>query len=150
MISPTLRSTRLCLQLVLRYCVPPQPCHQQATLSVHFTTSCKYSLVLLRMGEIIARNMLNSLKLLINRYCCVYLVVYITEFLQKCTFMNNYYKTLIVWRIITESSPKFRYGWEPKINLRVFMKYQRAGPTDRWILVTSDRLTDYVTFWQSG
>ena len=43
-ISPILRSARLCLQLV-----------------VHYTTSCKHSLVLLRMGEIIARNMSNSL-----------------------------------------------------------------------------------------
>jgi len=38
--------------------VPPQPCHQQATSSVH-TASCKQSLVLLKMGEIIARNMLS-------------------------------------------------------------------------------------------
>jgi len=27
--------------------------------------------VLLRMGEIIARNMLSWLELLINRYCCI-------------------------------------------------------------------------------
>jgi hypothetical protein len=36
-----------------------QPYHQQATSSVHYTTSCKHSLVLLSMGEIIARNMLS-------------------------------------------------------------------------------------------
>jgi len=28
-------------------------------MPVHYTTSCKHSLVLLRMGEIIARNMLS-------------------------------------------------------------------------------------------
>jgi len=39
---------------------------QQAASSVHYTTSCKHSLVLLRMGEIIGRNMLSWLKLLIN------------------------------------------------------------------------------------
>jgi len=39
---------------------------QQAASSVLYTTSCKHSLVLLRMGEIIARNMLSSLKLLIK------------------------------------------------------------------------------------
>ena len=50
--------------------------HQQATSSVHYTTSCKHSLVLLRMGEIIARNMLSWLKLLINCFCCIQLVVY--------------------------------------------------------------------------
>ena len=36
-----------------------------------------HSLVLLKMGKIIARNMLNWLKLLISRYCCIQLVVYI-------------------------------------------------------------------------
>jgi len=36
-----------------------------------------HSLVLLRMGEIIARNMLSWLELLTNRYCCNKLVVYI-------------------------------------------------------------------------
>jgi len=39
--------------------VEPQPCHQQATSSVGYTTSCKYGLVFLRMDEIIARNMLS-------------------------------------------------------------------------------------------
>ena len=37
--------------------------HQPAASLVYYTTSCKHSLVLLRMGEIIARNMLNWLKL---------------------------------------------------------------------------------------
>jgi len=32
---------------------------------VHYTTSCKHSLALPRMGEIIARNRLSCLKLLI-------------------------------------------------------------------------------------
>jgi len=55
-ISPILWSTRLCLQLVI---VPLHPCHQQAASSLLYTTSCKHSLILLRMGEIIARNMLS-------------------------------------------------------------------------------------------
>jgi len=38
---------------------------------VHYTTSCKHSLALPRMGEIISRNRLNWLKLLTNRYCCI-------------------------------------------------------------------------------
>ena len=41
-ISPILRSTRLVL---------PHPGHQQAASSVLYTTSCKHSLMLLRMGE---------------------------------------------------------------------------------------------------
>ena len=44
---------------------------------VHYNTSCKHSLLLLKMDEIIARNTLSWLELLINRYCCVELVVYI-------------------------------------------------------------------------
>jgi len=47
------------------------PAGRPATSPVHYTTSCKHSLVLLKMGEIIARNMLNWLELLINRYCCI-------------------------------------------------------------------------------
>jgi len=46
-------------------------CCRLAASSVHYTTSCKHSLVLLRMGVIIARNSLSWLKLLINRYCCI-------------------------------------------------------------------------------
>jgi len=42
-----------------------------ATSSVHYTTNYKHSLVLLRIGEIFARNMLSWLELLINHYCCI-------------------------------------------------------------------------------
>jgi len=47
------------------------PAGKPAASSVHYTTSCKHGLVLLRMGEIIVRNMLSWLELLINRYCCI-------------------------------------------------------------------------------
>jgi len=73
MISPIFRSTRLCLQLVV---IMHPRCCRPATSSVHYTTSCKHSLVLLKMGEIIARTMLSLWELLINRYCCIYFVVY--------------------------------------------------------------------------
>jgi len=39
--------------------VPPHPGYRPAASSVHYTTSCKHGLMLLRMGEIIARNMLS-------------------------------------------------------------------------------------------
>jgi len=42
--------------------------------SVHYTTSCKNSQVLLRMGEIIARNMLSWLKLLIIKLLLLHLI----------------------------------------------------------------------------
>ena len=64
--------------------VPPHPGHapghQQAASSVLYTTSCKHSLVrllLVRMGEIIARNMLSWLESLINSYCRIQLVHFI-------------------------------------------------------------------------
>jgi len=60
-----------CQQTCVTYTIPPHPDYRQATSWVHYTTSCKHSLVLLRMGETIARNMLSSLELLINRYCCI-------------------------------------------------------------------------------
>jgi len=59
--------------------VPPHPGHQQAAPSVHYTTSCKHSLVLLRMGEIIARNMLSWLQLLIKLF-----LLYLVGFLYYC------------------------------------------------------------------
>jgi len=39
--------------------VPPHPAYQPAASSMNYTKSCKHSPVLLRMGEIIARNMLS-------------------------------------------------------------------------------------------
>jgi len=64
MISPILRSTRLCLQLVVQRTDDaaywwPHPCHQHSAPSVLYITSCKHTLVLLRVGEIIARNILS-------------------------------------------------------------------------------------------
>jgi len=49
-----------------RLCVRGEGNCATAGSSVHYTTSCKHSLVLLRMGEIIARNMLSWSRLLIN------------------------------------------------------------------------------------
>jgi len=45
------------------------PGYWPAASWLHYTTSCKSSLVLLKMGKITARNMLSWLELLINRYC---------------------------------------------------------------------------------
>ena len=48
--------------------------------------SVTHSLVLLKMGKIISRNMLSWLELLISRYCGIYLVVYIIRirFFHHC------------------------------------------------------------------
>ena len=88
MISPIFRSTRLSVTASWYNAtitmpagsldvVPLHPGYRPATSWLHYATSYKHSLVLLRMGEIIARNMLSWLELLINRYCCIWLVVYI-------------------------------------------------------------------------
>jgi len=59
MISPILRNARLCLQLVVK-CTGDAACsHQQTASPVHHTTRCKHGIMLLRMSEIIARNMLS-------------------------------------------------------------------------------------------
>ena len=58
-ISPILRNSRLCLQLVLWWNDDTACRRQQVASSVYYTKSCKHSLVLLRIGEIIARNMLS-------------------------------------------------------------------------------------------
>ena len=55
------------LQLVVQ-CIHDVAGHWPATSWVHCTTSCKHSLVLLRMGEIIVRNLLSWFELLINRF----------------------------------------------------------------------------------
>jgi len=49
----------LCDELITRPEESYRLCCQSAASSVHCTASCKHSLVLLRMGEIIARNMLS-------------------------------------------------------------------------------------------
>ena len=88
LIPPIFRSTRLCVTaygIMEQYNAgqypgsgfPPLPGYRPATSWVPYTTSCKHYLALLKIGEIIARNMLSRLELLINRYYCIYLVVYI-------------------------------------------------------------------------
>ena len=72
LIPPIFRSSRL---LVTACGIRHQRCCRPAASSVHYTTSCKHSLVLLRMGEIIARNMLSWLELRINKPLLLHLVV---------------------------------------------------------------------------
>jgi len=67
--EPIIRSIKNCTHSLryrsyyfYRYSPPTwsdRDCVLQAASSVLYTTSCKHSLVLLRMGEIIARNMLS-------------------------------------------------------------------------------------------
>ena len=68
-ILPIVRSTILCVTAC--GIMHPRCCRPQAVT---------HSLVLLKMGKIIARNMSSWLKLLISRYCCVWLVYVIYIF----------------------------------------------------------------------
>ena len=84
-------------------------CCLQVASSVLYTTSCKHSLVLLRIGKIIARNMLGWLKLLIKLLllhlvgCLCYSICPLSEFelgmkytavlLQLCPCAHSTYFT---------------------------------------------------------
>jgi len=59
--------------------VEPLRGHHQASSPVLYTPSCKHSLVLLRMGEIIAPNMFSRLKLLIKL-----LLLHLVSYLYYC------------------------------------------------------------------
>ena len=64
---------------------------------MHYTTSCKHSLVLLRLDEIIARNMLSGLKLLINCYFApswLFILLY-----QRCTVTQTSKLTKLVFTL---------------------------------------------------
>ena len=65
-ISPILRSNTLCYSLWYKAPKMLPVGEQQAATLVHYTASWKHSLVFLRMGEIIARNTLSWLPLLIK------------------------------------------------------------------------------------
>jgi hypothetical protein len=73
---------------------PPHHCHQQSTSPVHYTTICKHSLVLRRMGEIIARNMLSWLQLLI-KFVIVASSWLLTLLYQWCTVTHTHTWNLI-------------------------------------------------------
>jgi len=58
------------------------------------------------MGEIIVRNMLSWLELLINRYCCIWLVVYI---IISMMHGHTKIKFLIVYSILGFKTVFFVY-----------------------------------------
>jgi len=80
-------------------------CHRRCCLqtasSLHYTTSCKHSLVLLGMGEIIARNVLNWLKLLIQLLLhlvgCLYYYYYSRIFFVSGTENSRWFQLACLW-----------------------------------------------------
>jgi hypothetical protein len=105
-ILPIFRNTRLC---VTACGIMHQRCFRPSASSVHYTTSCKHSLMLLKTGEIIARHMLNWLELLINRYCCIYLVVNIIVLVTHAHTSTN-----IKYGVNSPWISWFYYSW-PKL-----------------------------------
>jgi len=67
-------------------------CCQQAVSSVHYTTSCKHSLVLLRMDEIIGRNTVSWLKLLIKL-----LLLHLVGWLYYLQICSKHFRFLEHW-----------------------------------------------------
>ena len=67
-------------------------CCLLAASPVHYTTSCKHSLVLLRMSEIIARNTLSRLKLLIKL-----LLLYLVDQLYYLQICSKHFRFLEHW-----------------------------------------------------
>jgi len=90
-------------------------CCLQAAPPVHYTTSCKHSLVLLRMGEIIGRNMLSWLKLsiksvniasswlftLLYQWCTVTQTSYFLSYLSQFFLEWEMFQTEAAEQIIT-------------------------------------------------
>ena len=82
LISPIFRSTRLCVTaygiMHPRCCLEAEFLRFQATGRQHrgciIPQAVTHSLVILKMGEINAWNMLSWMELLRNRYCCILLV----------------------------------------------------------------------------
>jgi len=139
-------STRLCLQLNATTMLPAG--HQQAASSVHYTTSCKHSLVLLRMGEIIARNMLSWFKLLIKLLFLLLFWLFILFFhnlfisVRRCTCFRRVFRPSSGAQNCTYS---VRY-WSDKY-LRLYAQFSAPGDGRKTRLRHVERLTEINKLW---
>jgi len=106
----------------------PHAGHQQAASSVLYTTSCKQSLVLLRMGEIIAQNMLTWMKLLI-KWLLLHLVVCLYYCINDASSHKHIYIHIYIVQInkkISLENSKLknsRFGWGASQYLPVHLNY---------------------------
>ena len=105
----------------------PHAGHQQAASLVLYTTSCKESLVLLRMGEIIAQNMLTWLKLLIIIVAFRWLFILLYQWCMVTQTSNIYiYIYCSDQQKITLENSKLknsRFGWGASQYLPVHLNY---------------------------
>jgi len=87
----------------MTYTIPPLPGYRPATSWAHYTTGCDtHSLVLLKMGVIIALNTLSCLELLINRYCCIWLV-----FISRMSMMHFHTNIKLIMSLFSVISALF-------------------------------------------
>ena len=106
-ILPIFRSIRLCVTAcgIMHPMLPATGRQYRGCIILQAVT---HSLVLLKMGKIIALNMLRWLELLISRYCCIYLVGCLYYLYQWCTvkqisdneiyLLIKYIKS-VLWRV---------------------------------------------------
>jgi len=122
--------------------VPNHPFHQQAASSVLYTTSCKHSLVHLRLGEIIARKMLSWLKSLIklslmHLFGCLYYFISDArshKHQASSSYAVTQYRLLVLWGRVVRNlvdgrnvRPFFawhRNTWLPEMNTSQTRMYE--------------------------
>ena len=103
-ILPIFKNTRLCVtacgMMHTRCCRPATSWQHRGCIIPQAVT---HSLVLLKTGKIIARNMFSWLELLISRYCCICLAVYIIVAAMHVQtgikFIFLYYNNKITFRL---------------------------------------------------
>ena len=150
-ISPIFRSIRLCVTACgIMY---PRCCRALAWKRMHclrfqvtgrqhrgcfIPQAVTHSLVLLKMGEIIARNLLSLLELLINRYCCIWLVVYIIYINDA---RSSKYHSTLYWRRSIRRIATLRNVLHSTILTSV------TCPLNFRILLNTELLQRYINMW---
>ena len=135
-----------CLQVTLG------ACHLQVASPVLYTTNCKHSLVLLMMGEIIARNMLSWFKLLIK----LLLLHLVGCLYQWCTVTQTSNLFLLATRrLLTKHNSQ---GWQSDVGdqpllshihlnqLRVIEFIHRWMSRDSLLCVSTSLFFHYTSF----
>ena len=98
-----------------------------------------HSLVLLKMGEIITRNMLTWLELLISRYCCIWLVVYVICIEGEVVPISS----VKPYRGRRETAAlifSFSTRWSQVVNITPRPLCPRENQTNMWFLSAVKRL----------
>ena len=113
--------------------------------SMHYTTSCKHSLVLLRMGEMIARNMLRwlwlSIKSVIVASSGPFILLY-----QWCTVIQTSNHTLVAKCVTNISTTTIQYIYIHIYRREYLIPNYMCDVLQPWTRVLM-WLPDLTTFW---